>query len=124
MEGGFDSRNRRERLFVFYPCSRRTWAWVFNGQKARQTSRETISKNYELEDQENELGIQKNQDIGDRTVVVIDDLLATGGTVRCAKELLESQGAKVVGCIFVVELLSLNGYKEIDWPVFSLKKYD
>jgi len=85
---------------------------------------ELISKNYELEYQENELAIQKNQDVGEKTVVVIDDLLATGGTVRCAKELLESQGAKVVGCIFVVELLSLNGNKEIDCPVFSLKKYD
>ena len=83
-----------------------------------------ISKKYELEYQENELAIQKNQDVGDKTVVVIDDLLATGGTVRCAKELLESQGAKVVGCIFVVVLLSLNGNKEIDCPVFSLKKYD
>ena len=85
---------------------------------------ELIDKSYELEYGQNELSMQKNQDLKDRSIAIVDDLLATGGTVKCAKDLIESQGARVVGCAFVVELLSLDGNKQIDCPVFSLKKYD
>ena len=85
---------------------------------------ELIDKSYELEYGKNELSMQKIQDLKDRNIVIIDDLLATGGTIKCAKDLIESQGARVVGCAFVVELLSLHGNEQIDCPVFSLKKYD
>jgi adenine phosphoribosyltransferase len=85
---------------------------------------ELIDKSYKLEYEENELSMQKTEDLRDRSIVIVDDLLATGGTVKCAKDLIESQGAIVVGCTFVVELLSLFGNKLIDCPVFSLKKYD
>ena len=84
----------------------------------------TFEVSYELEYGKNELSMQKIQDLKDRNIVIIDDLLATGGTIKCAKDLIESQGARVVGCVFVVELLSLHGNKQIDCPVFSLKKYD
>ena len=85
---------------------------------------ELIDKSYELEYGKNELAMQKIQGLKDRSIVIVDDLLATGGTIKCAKDLIELQGARVVGCAFVVELLSLDGNKQIDCPVFSLKKYD
>ena len=57
-------------------------------------------------------------------VVVIDDLLATGGTANAACELVEKQGGKVVECAFVVELEFLNGRKKITQsPVLSLARY-
>ena len=85
---------------------------------------ETVREEYELEYGTD--AIEMHTDAiskGDR-ILIVDDLLATGGTIKCAKDLIELQGARVVGCAFVVELLSLDGNKQIDCPVFSLKKYD
>ena len=47
-------------------------------------------------------------------VLVVDDLLATGGTARAACQLIEVCGAKVAGCAFVVELAALEGRKILD----------
>jgi len=85
---------------------------------------ELIDQRYELEYGKTELAMQKSQDLREGRIVIVDDLLATGGTIKCAKDLIESQGARVVGCAFIVELLSLDGNKQINCPVFSLKKYD
>lgn len=57
-------------------------------------------------------------------VVVVDDLLATGGTAGAACKLVEGQGGKVVECAFVVELSFLGGRDKItNSPVFSLVSY-
>lgn len=60
---------------------------------------------------------------GDK-VVVVDDLLATGGTAAAACELLKKQGAHIVECAFVVELAFLNGRKKLQHEVCSLVAYD
>ena len=54
----------------------------------------------------------------------MDDLLATGGTMQCAKSLIESQGAEVCGCAVVVELNFLEASKCLECPVVSLASYD
>lgn len=59
---------------------------------------------------------------GDR-VVLVDDLLATGGTARAAQELIEASGASVVETAFVVELTFLNGRKVLAGEVFALLGY-
>lgn len=60
---------------------------------------------------------------GDR-VLLIDDLLATGGTAKASCELVESLGAEVVACGFVVELDALKGREKLGrWPVHSLLHY-
>ncbi len=57
-------------------------------------------------------------------VLMVDDLLATGGTCAAACQLVEKQGAKVVECAFVVELAFLNGRKKLTGrEVFSLVQY-
>lgn len=54
-------------------------------------------------------------------VVLIDDLLATGGTTRACAELVESLGARVQACVFLIELAFLQGRKKIErYPIFSL----
>jgi len=61
---------------------------------------------------------------GDR-VLLIDDLLATGGTMNACTKLVEQSGAVVVGCAFVVELTFLNGRERLaPYDVFSLLSYD
>lgn len=57
-------------------------------------------------------------------VLVVDDLLATGGTVGACVKLLERTGANIVGCAFAIELLALGGAAKLaPHPVFSLVKY-
>jgi adenine phosphoribosyltransferase len=61
-------------------------------------------------------GIQEGQN-----VLVIDDLLATGGTVQACCEMIESCGGKVAGCAFLIHLQFLEGLKKLEkYPVFSL----
>jgi adenine phosphoribosyltransferase len=57
-------------------------------------------------------------------VLVVDDLLATGGTVLACCELLKKTGAKIIGCAFAIELTALGGAAAIaPYPAFSLIKY-
>ena len=51
--------------------------------------------------------------------VLVDDLLATGGTAKCVYELLSSINKKVLGIYVIVELLSLKGRDKIDVPIYS-----
>lgn len=63
--------------------------------------------------------IQKGQ-----RVLLVDDLLATGGTIAACAKLVDEMGGTVVGCAFVVELAFLNGRKLLErYPTFSLVRY-
>ncbi len=60
-------------------------------------------------------------------VLVLDDLLATGGTAEAAASLVEQVGAVVVGCGFAVDLPELGGRKRLEargWPVFALCEFE
>ncbi|MCM8797549.1 MAG: adenine phosphoribosyltransferase [Candidatus Omnitrophica bacterium] len=57
-------------------------------------------------------------------VLIVDDLLATGGTVKAVTKLVESQGAKIIGIAFVIELVDLRGKEKLKgYPVYSLIKF-
>jgi adenine phosphoribosyltransferase len=74
---------------------------------------ETISESYSLEYGTNEVQMHKDAfKPGDR-VLLVDDLLATGGTMKAAINLTERLGAKVVGVAFVVELQFLHGAEKL-----------
>jgi len=56
---------------------------------------------------------------------VVDDLLATGGTVEACCRLVEKAGGRVAGCLFLVELKGLRGAEKISrYDVFSLIQYE
>jgi adenine phosphoribosyltransferase len=60
---------------------------------------------------------------GDR-VLIVDDLLATGGTVRAVTDLVRQSAAKILGIVFLIELTDLKGREKLkDYPVYSLIKY-
>ena len=93
-------------------------------RKPGKLPRETVSVKYDLEYGSNELHMHKDAIKPGQKVVIIDDLLATGGTIDAAIKLVESVGGEVVGCAFVIELLGLNGREKLKgYDVFSLLQY-
>ncbi len=93
-------------------------------RKSGKLPGEVIERSYDLEYGSNTLAMQKLNNIKDKKVVIMDDLLATGGTMQCAKDLIESQGAEVCGCAVVVELNLLEASKFLECPVISLASYE
>ena len=85
---------------------------------------EVIERSYDLEYGSNALAMQRIDNLKGKKVLIIDDLLATGGTMKCAKDLIESQGALVCGCAVVVELSFLKGSELLECPVVSLISYE
>ena len=71
------------------------------------------SVSYELEYGSDSLEIHMDAVKRGQRVLVIDDLLATGGTMDATLELLEKQGAEIVGCGFLIELSFLNGREKL-----------
>lgn len=84
----------------------------------------TFSATYELEYGTDELHIHQDAiSKGDR-VLIADDLLATGGTVRAVIELIEKMGGEIVECAFLAELGFLNGREKLKpHEVFSLLEF-
>ena len=83
-----------------------------------------VRTGYDLEYGTAEMTIQQDAPIQGRSVLIIDDLLATGGTMVAAKTLLESCGAIVPACAVVIELVALGGRAALDMPLITLKAYD
>ncbi len=81
---------------------------------------EIIKQNYNLEYGENSLSIQKSVLRKYDSFAVVDDLIATGGTVKCVSNLLEKNGKEVLGLITVVELTKLDGRSKFNFPVESM----
>jgi adenine phosphoribosyltransferase len=84
----------------------------------------TIRHEYALEYGTDVIEIQKDAIVPGQRVVVLDDLLATGGTMAAAIALLREVGAVVTGAAFIIELAFLNGREKLDVPVTSLVSYD
>ena len=79
-----------------------------------------VTREYDLEYGENSLSIQKNALKKFKSFVIVDDLLATGGTVNCVSELLLKEGKEILGFVTVVELKKLNGRSKLNFPVQSI----
>ena len=81
---------------------------------------ELIKENYYLEYGKSTLSIQKESLEKFNSYVIIDDLLATGGTIECVANLIRKTGKEVIGSVTVVELFELNGRCRLDFPVYSM----
>ena len=80
---------------------------------------ELVENNYTLEYGENSLSIQKKALNKYNSYAIVDDLLATGGTVNCVSKILEQNNKKVLGILVVVELTKLGGKLKLDFPIES-----
>ena len=79
-----------------------------------------LTKEYDLEYGKNSLSIQSNALKKFNSFVIVDDLLATGGTVDCVSSLLKDQRKEILGLITVIELNELKGRFKFDFPVKSI----
>ncbi len=94
-------------------------------RKPNKLPRETISASYELEYGTNALEVHTDAIPPGARVLVVDDLLATGGTARAMCQLVENAGGIVAGVAFLIELRFLGGRELLaPYPVASLLSYD
>ena len=114
------------RGFIFAPAM----AYALNAgfvpvRKPKKLPAETVSVSYDLEYGTDSLEMHRDAVVSGCRVLVVDDLLATGGTARAVTQLVEKQGGIVVGVGCVVELTFLNGRAKLaGYDVFSLLQYD
>ncbi len=81
---------------------------------------EVIQENYNLEYGKNSLSVQKDALKKFSSYAIVDDLLATGGTVECVANLVNKIDKEVVGLLTVVELEKLQGRNKLNFPVKSI----
>lgn len=93
-------------------------------RKAGKLPRETIKKTYDLEYGTATIEMHKDSIKPGQKVIIVDDLLATGGTVAATAELVKELGGEVVGVVVLMTLEGLNGRDKLDCPVYSVICYD
>lgn len=93
-------------------------------RKKGKLPREVIEVNYGLEYGQDTLQLHTDAITPGQRVLVVDDLLATGGTLAATIELIEKLGGEVAGTAFLIELLDLHGRDKIKgYDIFSLLQY-
>lgn len=97
-------------------------------RKGGKLPREAVSASYTLEyGGENVLEIHKDAIKPGQRVLIVDDLLATGGTINATREIIEKLGGVVAGVAFIIELKALHGREKImeagDVPAMALMTY-
>lgn len=93
-------------------------------RKPGKLPRETIEVSYDLEYGSDTLTIHKDAIKPGQRVLICDDLLATGGTIKATTQLVEALGGEVVGCAFLIELNELNGRDKIkEYDILTLMNY-
>ncbi len=114
------------RGFIFAtPLAIRLNAGFVPVRKPKKLPAEKVSVSYELEYGQDSLEMHKDAVGEGHRVLIVDDLLATGGTAKAVVDLVEKMGGKVVGLLFVVELDFLKGREKFNgYDVRSLIRYD
>jgi adenine phosphoribosyltransferase len=114
------------RGFIFAPAlAYRLNAGFVPVRKPGKLPAECVRYDYTLEYGTNTLEVHKDAIQKGQRVLIVDDLLATGGTAEATAKLAESLGAKIAGLGFVVELTFLNGRDKLkNYDVMSLLQYD
>lgn len=114
------------RGFIFAtPLAYRLGAGFVPVRKPRKLPAEKVSISYDLEYGQDTLEIHKDAIGSGHRVMIVDDLLATGGTAKAVVDLVEGLGGEVAGLLFVVELDFLHGRSKFNGHrVESLIRYD
>lgn len=117
---GIESRG----FLVAAPLALQLGCGFVMARKSGKLPGDTISHTYELEYGTDTMELQSDAVAPGQKVVILDDLLATGGTAGGALTLLRQAGADVRAAAFIMELEGLGGRDHLDVPVTSLLKFD
>jgi adenine phosphoribosyltransferase len=117
---GIESRG----FLVAAPLALKLGCGFVMARKEGKLPGKTIRYDYKLEYGEDTIEIQEDMVKPGQRVIVLDDLVATGGTMQAAIELLRRMRANVVGAACIIELTFLDGRKHIDVPLASMVAYD
>ena len=94
-------------------------------RKKGKLPRETVSETYDLEYGTATIEVHKEDILPGQKVLLVDDILATGGTIRAGIKLVERLGAEVAGVLVILELAGLNGRALLEgYDVTSLISYE
>jgi len=117
---GLDARG-----FLFGPIiALRLGAAFVPVRKVGKLPGQTISASYEKEYGMDSFEMQADAIKPGQTVIVVDDLIATGGSAKAAGELVAKQGGKTLEYLFVIELMFLKAATKLDAPVYSIVQSD
>ncbi|MCL4355304.1 MAG: adenine phosphoribosyltransferase [Nitrososphaerota archaeon] len=112
-------------FIVGAPLADRLGIGFVPARKVGKLPAKKVSVNYELEYGRQGLEMHANSVSKGERVLIVDDLLATGGTSKAAAALVEKLGGKVVGLAFVTELSFLKGREKLTgYEVYTLSRYD
>ncbi|MDA4128688.1 MAG: adenine phosphoribosyltransferase [Thaumarchaeota archaeon] len=112
-------------FIVGAPLSERLGVGFVPARKSGKLPSRKLEANYELEYGKQGLEIHEDAISRGERVLIVDDLLATGGTSLAATRLVEQLGGSVIGFAFVVELAFLRGREKLSkYEVYSLVRYD
>ncbi len=113
------------RGFIFgAPLAMRMGAGFVPIRKPGKLPYATIAQEYQLEYGNDRLEVHTDALSAGHRVLLLDDVLATGGTMRACRDLVQSTGAELVACAFVIELSFLGGRAKLEpTEVFSLITY-
>ena len=114
------------RGFIFAaPLALELGAGLVPIRKPGKLPHETVSKSYDLEYGSNTVQVHSDAVMPGNRVLLLDDLMATGGTIEATRQLVTELGGEVVGAAFVVELLALKGREKIGTPhIKSLLQFE
>jgi adenine phosphoribosyltransferase len=114
------------RGFIFgAPLALRLGAGFVPARKPKKLPAQTVREEYALEYGTDSLEMHVDAITKGENVIVVDDLLATGGTAAATARLVEKLGGKIAGIAFLIELEFLQGRKKLaGYEVFSLIGYD
>ena len=118
---GIESRG----FIIGAPVAYRLGVGLTIARKQGKLPSETVSQSYDLEYGTAALEVHRDGLPDGARVLIVDDLLATGGTAAAAAHLVRKLGGSVLGCAFVIELAGLGGRERIaPLSCFSLVRYD
>jgi len=114
------------RGFIFAPAlAYAMYAGFVPVRKPKKLPSERVTVNYALEYGTDSLEMHSDALSNGKRVLIVDDLLATGGTAKAVTQLVEQLGGEVVGLGFLVELTFLGGREKLaGYDIFSLLQYD
>lgn len=112
------------RGFIFgSPVAKEVKKPLILARKKNKLPGELIKANYGLEYGKDSLTIQSSAISSFKKFVIIDDLLATGGTAKCVSEMLKKENKEILALSVIIELTDLRGKDNLDIPVYSEIKY-